>query len=88
MNDDIDNVIVGTYDEKHQFICCRCPRCRTIFTIALDERPSAYGRISMPCPKCRVTRDWLLYRISKVRFKFIRWWRQRKERTYSGSEEM
>lgn len=78
IEDDIGNVINGQEDEKDWYICCKCPSCGTIFTISLDLPPRRYGGITRSCPKCHVSYNWIENRISTMRYKFIRYWRQRK----------
>lgn len=62
----------------------KCPDCGAIFTLEFDD-PIEKARLETCCGKCPVCdnyRNWLSYRISLVRYKFIRYWRGEREKIY------
>jgi len=89
LNDDrIGNVIRDPdYGNKEQLYCFKCQECNTIFTIRSKKKLEpwyviAHVYLYAKCPGCGITRDWnwSSFRITKTRYKFIRAWRDLKER--------
>ena len=77
-----ENVIPGDGKKKQKIMCFKCPSCDTIFTMMVPAKE--YFSISAPCPVCKVSRKWFDsrypiteggYRISKFRYKWLRFFR-------------
>ena len=86
-NNTIDNVIMDPdYNNKRYLYCFKCPTCNTIFTMRFEYKLDGYFEKHIPkyanCPCCKVRRDWnwSACKISKTHYKFIRAWRDLKER--------
>ena len=58
-----------------KLIPCQCPNCNAIFLLHTDVIPlsESYG----PCPNCNKEHTWAGYKISKIKYKFLRYWRMR-----------
>lgn len=67
--------VVSKPNDKEWLVCCECPSCGAIFTIIMEQNPRAYDAFAGPCPECKTHYDWLKYRISKTKYKFVRAWR-------------
>jgi len=60
---------------KPKVIPCECPYCNAIFLLHIDVIPSTNR--TGPCPNCNREYSWDLYRISPIKYKFMRYWRMR-----------
>ena len=56
-------------------IPCMCPSCGAIFLLHTDIIPKTdrFG----PCPNCDTIYSWNAFKISPIKYKFIRYWRMR-----------
>ena len=77
----VGNIIQGETLEKPYLIACKCPLCRTVFTLEFSSKWRASKQVSLmrKCPGCGV--DWLNWmdcRIPIWIYKLIRYSRERK----------
>ena len=56
-------------------IPCKCPSCNAIFLLHTDIINNANR--TGPCPNCNEEWPWNDYRISPIKYKFMRYWRMR-----------
>ena len=85
MSNEITNIIVSKKEKEKKtknFICCKCPNCKTIFTIVPKRRIETYSAMIRNCPWCKVKENWFYYKIPVWVYKFIRSWREPEEKPY------
>ena len=60
------------HKDKPKVTPCQCPHCGAIFLYHGDII-SAFT----PCPNCNMPFQWVLWTISPMKYKFLRYWRMR-----------